>query len=96
MPADLINKTKVLGKQFKCLVMERRDTVQYENVMEQNVIECYTDGSKVTEELVRVSTYNTRTALIQIKIFFFYLGRHSSVFQAEVFSITDAGNEKIK
>ena len=45
MPADLITKTKVFGKQYKCLVMERKDTVQYENALEPSIIRCYTDGS---------------------------------------------------
>ena len=47
MPADLINKTKVFGKQYKCLVMERKDAVQYENALEPCIIRCYTDGSKL-------------------------------------------------
>ena len=32
MPADLLTEAKVLGKHYKCLVMERKDAVQYENV----------------------------------------------------------------
>ena len=47
MPADLITKTKVFGKQYKCLVMERKDAVQYENVLKPSIIRCYTDGSKL-------------------------------------------------
>ena len=47
MPADLITKTKVFGKQYKCLVMERKDAVQYENALELSIIRCYTDGSKI-------------------------------------------------
>ena len=35
MSADLIYKTKVFGKQYKCLIMERKDAVQYENALEQ-------------------------------------------------------------
>ena len=35
MLADLKTKTKVFGKQYKCLVMERKDAVQYENALEQ-------------------------------------------------------------
>ena len=31
MPADVITKTKVFGKQHKYLVMERKDAVQGEN-----------------------------------------------------------------
>ena len=45
MPADLITKTKVFGKQYKCLVMERKDAVQYENALEPSIIRCYTNGS---------------------------------------------------
>ena len=47
MPADLITKTKVFRKQYKCLVMERKDAVQCENALEPSTIRCYTDGSKL-------------------------------------------------
>ena len=47
MPADLTTKTKVFGKQYKCLVMERKDEVQYENALEPSIIRCYADGSKL-------------------------------------------------
>ena len=47
MPTDLINKIKVFGTQYKCLVMEGRNVVQYENALEQNMIKCCTDESKV-------------------------------------------------
>ena len=47
MPADLINKTKVFGKQYNCLVLKCKDAVQYENALEQSIIRCYTDGSKL-------------------------------------------------
>ena len=47
MPADLITKTKAFGKQYKCLVMERKDAVQNENALEPSIIRCYTDGSKL-------------------------------------------------
>ena len=47
LPADLITKTKVFGKQYQCLVMERKDAVQYENALEPSKIRCCTDGSKM-------------------------------------------------
>ena len=47
MPADLITKTKVFGKQYKWLVMECKDAVQYKNALEPSTIRCYTDVSKV-------------------------------------------------
>ena len=47
MPADLITKTKKCEKQYKCLVMERKDAVQYNKALEPSIIRCYTDGSKI-------------------------------------------------
>ena len=37
MPADLINKTKVFGKQYNCFVLERKDAVQFESALEQSI-----------------------------------------------------------
>ena len=47
MPAYLITKTEVFGKQYKCFVVERKDAVQYENALESSIIRCYTDRSKL-------------------------------------------------
>ena len=47
MPPDQITKTKVFGKQYKCLVMERKDAVQYENALEPSIIRYYSEGSKL-------------------------------------------------
>ena len=47
MPADLITTTKVFGKQYKCLVMERKNAVQYKNALELSIIKCCTDGFKL-------------------------------------------------
>ena len=49
MPADRITKTKVFGKQYKCLVMERKNAVQYENALEPSIIRCYIGRSKLNE-----------------------------------------------
>ena len=49
MPADLISRTNVFGKQYKCLVMECKDTVQYQNALEPSIIRSYTDGSKLNK-----------------------------------------------
>ena len=53
MPADLITKTKMFGKQYKCFVMERKDAVQNENELEPSIIRCYTDGSKIDKSKIR-------------------------------------------
>ena len=50
MLADLINETKVFRKQYKCLVRVPTDAVLYENGLEQNMVKCYTDGSKLNRK----------------------------------------------
>ena len=49
IPANLVTKTKVFGKQYKCFVIERKDAVQHENALEPSIIRCYTDGYKLNE-----------------------------------------------
>ena len=82
MPADVIQKTKVFGKQYKCLVMERKDAVQYENALEQSIIKCYTDESKLNGR-VGASFYIEYPSGSLTDQDFFHLGRHSAVFLAE-------------
>ena len=79
MPADLIQKTKVFGKQYKCIVMERKDAVQYENALEQCIIKCYTDGSKLNGR-AGANFYIEYPSGSQTDQNFFHLGRHSAVF----------------
>ena len=79
MPADLITKTKVVGKQYKCLVMERKNAVQYENALEPSIIRCYTDGSKLNGR-AGASFYIEYATCSQTNQIFFHLGRYSTVF----------------
>ena len=94
MPADLINKTKVFGKQYKCLVMERKDAVQYENALEPSIIRCYTDGSKLNGR-AGASFYIEYASGSQTDQNFFHLGRYSTLFQAEVFAIAEVAKKLI-
>ena len=94
MPADLITKTKVFGKQYKCLVMERKDAVQYENALEPSIIRCYTDGSKLNGR-AGASFYIEYASGSQTNQNFFHLGRYSTVFQAEVFAIAEVAKKLI-
>ena len=94
MPADLIQKTNVFGKQNKCLVMEPKDAVQYENALEQSIIKCYTDGSKLNGR-AGASFYIEYPSGSQTDQNFFHLGRHSTVFQAEVFAIAEVAKKLI-
>ena len=94
MPADLIQKTKVFGKQYKCLVMERKDAVQYENALEQSIIKCDTDGSKLNGR-AGASFYIKYLSGSQTDQTFFHLGRHSTVFPAKVFAIAEVAKKLI-
>ena len=94
MPADLINKTKVFGKQYKCLVMERKDAVQYENALEPSMIRCYTDGSKLNGR-AGASFCIEHASGPQTDQNLFHLGRYSTVFQAEVFAIAEVAKKLI-
>ena len=94
MPADLITKTKVFGKQYKCLVMKRKDAVQYENALEPSIIRCYTDGSKLNGK-VGASFYTEYASGSQTDQNFFHLGKSSTVFQAEVFAIAEVAKKLI-
>ena len=78
MPADLLTKTKIFGKQYKCLVMERKDAVQYENALEPSIIRCYTDGSKLNGR-AGASFYIEYVSGSQTDQNFFHLGKYSTV-----------------
>ena len=94
MPADLITKTKVFGKQYECLVMERKDAVQYENASEPSINRCYTDGSKLNGR-AGASFYMKYASGSQADVNFFHLGRYSTVFQAAVFVIAEVAKKLI-
>ena len=94
MPADLITKTKVFGKQSECLVMELKDAVQYENGLEPSIIRCFTDGSKLNGR-AGASFYIQYASGSQTDQKFFQLGRYSTVFQAEVFAIAEVAKKLI-
>ena len=93
MPADL-TKTKVLGKQYKCLVMERKDAMQYENALEPSIIRCYTDASKINGR-DDASFYIEYASGSQTDEHYFHLGKYSTVFQAEVFAIAEVAKKLI-
>ena len=94
MPADLITKTKVFGKQYKCLVMERKDAVQYKNALEPSIIKCYTDGSKINGRAGANFCIEYASGS-QTDQNFFHLGKYTTVFQAEGFAIAEVAKKLI-
>ena len=47
MPADRINKTKVFERSFECQIMDKKNAIRSESVLNQNTIKVYLDGSKL-------------------------------------------------
>ena len=47
MPADRIKKTKVFKRNFECQIMDKKNAIKLESVLNQNTVKVYTDGSKL-------------------------------------------------
>ena len=47
MPADQIKKTKVFEGNFKCQILDKKNDIRFESVLNQNTVKVYTDGSKL-------------------------------------------------
>ena len=47
MPADRIKKTKVFERNFECQIMDNKNAIRFESVLNQNTVKVYTDGSKL-------------------------------------------------
>ena len=46
MPADQIKKTNVLENNFECQIMNKKNAIRFESVLNQNTVKIYSDGSK--------------------------------------------------
>ena len=47
MPADQKKKTNVFEKNFECQIMDKKNAIRSESVLNQNTVKVYTDGSKL-------------------------------------------------
>ena len=47
MPAGRIKKTKVFESNFECQIMDEKNAIRSESVLNQNAVKVYTDGSKL-------------------------------------------------
>ena len=47
MPADRTRKTKVFERNFECQIMDKKNTIRSERVLNQNTVKVYTHGSKL-------------------------------------------------
>ena len=44
MPADRIKKTKVFKRNFECRIMDKKNAIRSESVLNQNTVKVFTDG----------------------------------------------------
>ena len=87
IPADRIRKTKILERNFECQIMDKKNAIRSESVLNQNTVNVYTDGSKLDGRVGAglYAEYPNNSP----KQAFFHLGIYSSVFQAEVLAISE-------
>ena len=51
MPADRIKETKLFERKFECQIMDKKNAIRFESVLNQNTVKVYTDGSKPDERV---------------------------------------------
>ena len=87
MPADRIKKTKVFERNFECQIMDKKNAIRFESVLNQSTVKVYTDGSKLHGRVGAgfYAEYPNNSP----KQAFFHLGIYRTVFQAEVLAISE-------
>ena len=87
MPADRIKKTEVFERNFECQIMDKKNAIRSESIVNQNTIRVYTDGSKLDERVGAgfYAEYPNNSP----KQTFFQLGIGSTVIPAEVLAISE-------
>ena len=87
MPADRTKKTKVFERNFECQIMDKKNAIRFESVLNQSTAKVYTDGSKLIGRVGAgcYAEYPNNSP----KQAFFHLGIYSTVFQAEVLAISE-------
>ena len=83
MPGDRIKKTKVFERNFEYQIMDKKNAIRSESVLNQNTVKVYTDCSKLHGRVG--AGFYAENPNNPSKQAFFHLGIHGTVFQAEVF-----------
>ena len=87
MPADRIKKTKVFERNLQCQIMDKKNAISFESVLNQSTAKVYTDGSKLNGRVG--APFYAEYPNNSPKQAFFHLGIYSTVFQAEVLAISE-------
>ena len=87
MPADRIKKTKLFERNFECQIMDKKNAIRFESILNQSTANVYTDGSKLNGRVG--AAFYAEYPNNSPKQAFFHLGIYSTVFQAEVLAISE-------
>ena len=87
MPTDQIKKTKVFERNFECQIMDKKNAIRTERVLNQNTVKVYTDSSKLHGRVG--AGFYAEYPNNYLKQAFFHLKIHGTVFQAEVLAIPE-------
>ena len=93
MPADRIKKTKIFERNFEYQIMDKKNAIRSECVLNQNTVKVYTDGLKLDGRVG--AGFNAEYPNCSLKQAFFHLGIYSTVFQAEVLSISEVAKNLV-
>ena len=87
MSADRIKKTKVSERHFECQIMDKKNTIRFETVLNQSAVKVCTDGSKLDGEVG--AGFYAKYPNNYPKQAFFHLGIYITAFQVEVLAISE-------
>ena len=87
MPTNRTKKTKIFERNFECQIMDKKNAIRSENVLNQNTVKVYTDGLKLDGRVG--ADFYAEYPNNSPKQAFFHLGIYSTVFQAEVLAISE-------
>ena len=61
IPTERIKKTKVFERNFKCQIIDKKNTIRSKSILNQNTIKIYTDGSKLDGMWLQLFMQNAQT-----------------------------------
>ena len=87
MPADRIKKNKALVRNFECQIMDKKNAIRFESVLNQITVKIYTDGSKLNRKVG--AGYYAEYPNNSRKQAFFHLEIYSTVVQEEILAASE-------
>ena len=87
MSTDQIKKTKVIERNFECQIMDKKNAIRFECVLNQNTVKIYNDGSKLNGRVG--ASFYAEYPNNSPKQAFFHVGIYNTVILAEVLAMLE-------